>query len=154
MKKLISFISILVLILSLTACSGGNTSTDSADNGGDIEANQSNQESNVSLEGEWIHGVTLMTIEGDTVLVESFGEPHLGSVDKATQTITIKDGLEDDSYNVIGDAVFKYQFIKDKLVITQEGDEGINCFGYDKTFSFRPYEEETQSTEETGESAE
>lgn len=150
MKKIIIAL-IMILMLTLTACGGGNAESSDAETSGN---NAGVFGGGKSVQGEWTDTYdTLITIEGDSVLVERMGDSHIGSVDESAKTITIKDGLHDDGYQVTGDAVFEYQIVKDKLVLTQIESEDWNCLGLEKTYSYQHYvpkeeSEETESTEE------
>lgn len=148
MKKLITLT--IAMMLLLTAC-GSGASTQQTDTGS-TDSTVSKLFTSDSIEGEWSDGWgTLITIEGDTALIEHMGD-YLGSVDTDAKTITIKDGAHNNDYETTGDATFSYQLINDKLVLDQIDGDDYNILGLDKTYSYTRYEPEAQK--EGGEESE
>lgn len=107
MKKLISLISILVLILSLTACSGGGGGSSSK-----------------AIDGEWVNKndevTETLTIDDDNALIElRWSSPMKGTVDREEQKITFKDS----SNNSI---VCTYEIVGEKLVLESDNMRTIS----------------------------
>ena len=120
MKKLIAVM--LLLMLTLTACGGGQTASEDAGAG-----TETKQESGglfkkaESIEGEWVtkpsdeEYTEYLTVDGDSALLETWGGMSFkGEVSKSDSTITFERDYEDTPL------ICEYEVIGSKLVLTGE----------------------------------
>ena len=109
MKKLITVL--LLLMLTLTACGGGQTSgTSSSSSGSDAKAEE-------SIDGKWKSTENeddpyYLYIDGDTAVMDFYGETYKGRVSTEFKTISFDNGEEFDA------TIFDYELVAGALVLT------------------------------------
>lgn len=134
MKKLITLT--MAMMLMLTACGAGAGAQEKAQN------TKSKLFPTKSIEGTWVddteikypgEGMTI-TIDGDDVLVEDFNKSYVGYIDRSDSTLTIENAQRNSEFETVGDAVYTYQIIGDKLVLKADNDD--TALGWTTTWSF------------------
>lgn len=149
MKKLLSVL--LVLVFCFSACSQQAQTSEEPQEEQSVTAQKS---ADVTLDGYWSDGDRLLTIEGDKILIEFWGDSYVGTVDTDAKTITFHNTDLDNDSNVVGDTVYSYDFIGGNLVLTTESEH--NRISWDETLTFKSYDPDAtadsdESTEDKSE---
>lgn len=108
MKKLI--VTMLMLMLMLTSCGGQTSDSSSSSSGSDAKAEE-------SIDGKWKSTENeddpyYLYIEGDTAVMDFYGETYKGRVSTTYNTISFDDGEKFDA------TIFDYELVSGALVLT------------------------------------
>ena len=123
MKKIITLILVVVMVLSLASCGGKNTdSTDGTSEGTDNDASYS-EENTDSIDSKW-EGTDngdsyYVYIEDGRALMEFFEDTYTGVVDEENKTITFTYTRDGETKETILD----YETIGGKLVLTRDSEK-------------------------------
>lgn len=139
MKKVISLLMIFAIVIAMGACGQGSGGDQSGETGGNKDTKE--EKASVELDGTWIDDNKSILIDGDLALYE-YIDAYKGVIDREAGTITFQGMAHSEDYSKHMDAVFNYDLIGPKLVLTFVKSEG--AYVSNDTMAFEKYEEPEQ----------